>query len=360
MAALLQELLSLEVVTTEELLTPDQQGRTALHRAAGSGQATVLLAVKEPPGQELSGATHEQIEALDLQGRGLLHHAALANDAECVRAVIRFTPRPPLELAEEDSAPAGLGSQNNGNSWKGRNLKALSRILEDSWHHTPIHLAATVDGVEAIKALIEMGVPFDKHMGPTKLDDGTVVLVQTREAEEEAPAEWQLALVRGLAGNNLTVKFQKPRSANISQAPKETKVLVEKCEVAPTPLALAEKLGKQAAFAKLKEAILGSSRRKLHAVGAVAGAVQGAAKNMANAAMGFRLAKTQSSQSEASTPSAFGHTASTKDCESCPAPLRPSRQRSSKGVSVGRPPAFGAFRIPLACPRHGDAFGEQR
>jgi len=307
MAALLQELLSLEVVTTEELLTPDQQGRTALHRAAGSGQATVLLAVKE-----LSGATHEQIEALDLKGRGLLHHAALADDAECVRAVIRFTPRPPLELAEEDS-----------------------------WHHTPIHLAATVDGVEAIKALIEMGVPFDKHMGPTKLDDGTVVLVQTREAEEEAPAEWQLALVRGLAGNNLTVKF--PGS-------KETKVLVEKCEVAPTPLALAEKLGKQAAFAKLKEAILGSSRRKLHAVGAVAGAVQGAAKNMANAAMGFRLAKTQSAQSEASTPSAFGHTASTKELSGSSSPKPPAFKQRSFGRP---PPSFRSLQDPtrMSTPR---------
>lgn len=304
MAALLQELLSLEVVTTEELLTPDQQGRTALHRAAGSGQATVLLAVKE-----LSGATHEQVEALDLQGRGLLHHAALSNDAECVRTVIRFTPRPPLELAEEDS-----------------------------WHHTPIHLAATVDGVEAIKALIEMGVPFDKHMGPTKLEDGTVVLVQTREAEEEAPAEWQLALVRGLAGNNLTVKFH---------GCKETKVLVEKCEVAPTPLALAEKLGKQAAFAKLKEAILGSSRRKLHAVGTVAGTVQGAAKQMA---MGFRMAKTQSAQSEAGTPRAFGHTASTKEPSGSASPKPPAFKQRSFGRL---PPSFRSLQDPtrMSTPR---------
>ncbi|CAE7598313.1 ift122 [Symbiodinium natans] len=179
--------------------------------------------------QELSDASHEQIEAVDLQGRGLLHHAALANDAECreaaaslaawhfamelnrnetvrkiqlvlkVRTVIRLTPRQPLELAEE----------------------------------------ATVDGVESLKALIEMGVPFDKHMGPGKLDDGSVVLVRTREADEEVGAEWQLALVRGLAGNNLTVKFH---------GTKETKVLIEQCEVAPTPLVLAEKLGQQVIY----------------------------------------------------------------------------------------------------------------
>eukprot|EP00435_Cladocopium_sp_Y103_P022557 s2201_g5.t1 len=58
----------------------------------------------------------------------------------------------------------------------------------------------------------------------------------TINPEEDTPLPWQLAMVRGVAGSDVTVKFP---------GGKEQKVPIERCEAAPTPQVLAEKLLKQ-------------------------------------------------------------------------------------------------------------------
>lgn len=242
-AVLLKELIASQVVAPEELLIQDMRGRTCMHRAAASGQADALFAVKE-----LSGATHEDVETTDIQGRNVLHHAVLSDDAETVRLAAKIIPRPPDELAKGDN-----------------------------WHMTPVHLAASINGLDAIKVLMEMGVPMDRHLGPTKLEDGSVVLVQpkprltandsmtsmnntnvTINPEEEEKLPWQLAMVRGVAGSDVTVKFP---------GGKEQKVPIERCEAAPTPLVLAEKLLQQDVAAKLKDMLNLSGKKKLGATG---------------------------------------------------------------------------------------------
>lgn len=242
-AVLLKELMASQVITSEELLIQDMRGRTCMHRAAASGQADALLAVKE-----LSGATHEDVETTDIQGRNVLHHAVLSDDAETVRLAAKIIPRPPEELA-----------------------------MGDSWHMTPVHLAASINGLDAIKVLMELGVPMDRHLGPMKLEDGSVVLVQpkprltandsmtsmnntnvTINPEEDAPLPWQLAMVRGVAGSDVTVKFP---------GGKEQKVPIERCEAAPTPQVLAEKMLKQDVAAKLRDMLNLSGKKKLGATG---------------------------------------------------------------------------------------------
>lgn len=238
-APLLKELITTEVITAEELLIQDMRGRNCLHRAAASGQADALFAVKE-----LSGATHEDLETTDLQGRNVLHHAVLSDDAETVRLAARLIPRPAEEL-----------------------------VMGDTWHMTPVHLAASINGLDAIKVLMELGVPMDRQMGPTTLGDGSVVLVQPKarlmdsmssamtnsnltiniDAEEDTPLPWQLAMVRGIAGSDLTVKFP---------GGKEQKVPIERCEAAPTPQVLAEKLLKQDVAAKLRDMLNLTGKRK--------------------------------------------------------------------------------------------------
>lgn len=220
-----------EVVTPRELLTPDMLGRTALHRAARGGQADALLAVKE-----LSGALHEDLELVDLRGRGLLHHAVLSDDAETVRLAARLLPRTPEELAQGDS-----------------------------WHLTPVHLAATINGLDGLKVLMELGVPIDPPLGPAKFEIGAVVLVEPKRSElsEVETEAWRMAMVRAVTGAELTVKFPEER--------KETKgVLIERCEVAPTPRVLAERMQQLDVATKLREATEAfnqSGKRKMQGTG---------------------------------------------------------------------------------------------
>ncbi|CAK9007045.1 Serine/threonine-protein phosphatase 6 regulatory ankyrin repeat subunit C (PP6-ARS-C) (Serine/threonine-protein phosphatase 6 regulatory subunit ARS-C) [Durusdinium trenchii] len=233
---LLKELIQAEVIAAEDLLLQDMRGRSALHRAAASGQADVLFAVKE-----LARASNEHLEISDIQGHNLLHHAVLSGDGDTVRLAARMLPmRTPEELA------AG-----------------------DMWHLTPVHLAATINSLEAIKALMELGLPVDKPSGPTKFDIGAVVLVQPkkidlREGDQDQEAHpWQLGMVRAVTGSDLTVKF--PHGG------KETKgIAFERCEVAPTPQVLAEKLLKHDVALKLREvndAFNNTLKKKLGASG---------------------------------------------------------------------------------------------
>lgn len=222
-AALLRELCAAEVLTRQDLLARDIRGRNALHRAAESGRSEVFLAVAD-----LTKASHENVLSVDLQGRGILHFAALSNDAETVKAAARLMPITSEELA-----------------------------IGDTWHQTPMHLAAMANHIESVKALLEMGVPCNTPSGQTKLEEGTVVLVQQQQHrpgdDGESDGIWLLGLARSVVGSTLTVKYKGGRV--------ELKVQADRCENAPTPLVLAEKFRRPVIAQKLRDALKGNTGR---------------------------------------------------------------------------------------------------
>ncbi|CAE8613151.1 unnamed protein product [Polarella glacialis] len=196
-AAIIKQLVSKGVLKEKEFLSRDVLGRSALLRAAGSGRAEVLSCVIA-----LATPSNADIEALDLTGRGLLHYAAMSNNADTVRTAVKSFHRPPQQLGDKDS-----------------------------WGCSPAHLAVELENVDALQALITLGVPVNEHAGPhVKLEIGAIVLVRPLEKEDS----WQLGLVRDRGAEHLKIKYRGGKE--------EGYVDFDRCCVAPTPLVLAEKL----------------------------------------------------------------------------------------------------------------------
>jgi len=209
-------------VSAKDLARQDSLGRSALHRAAASGSADTLNAVVE-----LGLLSLADVSAVDLWGRNVVHFAVESNDSDCTRLAAEIFPQMPPDL-----------------------------VQEDEWHRTPAHAAAAANATNALRTLIELGVPTQLKMGPTRMEDGAVVLVS--QELDEAGHSWEIGRIRSIFGSDITVKYECGRL--------EPRVTPDRCVVAPTPLVLAEKLGHKAIAAILRSRGSREGGHRLHHV----------------------------------------------------------------------------------------------
>lgn len=199
----------------EDVMQPDSQGLTALHRAAGSGSAKSVEMVAELiPHEVLKSA----VNAVDLHGLTVAHHSVLAgDDPSCMRAVVRMVRRA-----------------------FNRNEEVMRFFsLQDGMHRQLTHIAASRNYTEILSRLHEEGLLFSRPMGPTELCEGAAVLCPCDPV-------YRLAHVKsfvGMAPSRITIEFEDDHF--------EAEVFLEGCVFGPTPLQIAVKLGLREVFSVL-------------------------------------------------------------------------------------------------------------
>eukprot|EP00427_Karlodinium_veneficum_P011263 CAMPEP_0169093738 /NCGR_PEP_ID=MMETSP1015-20121227/17595_1 /TAXON_ID=342587 /ORGANISM="Karlodinium micrum, Strain CCMP2283" /LENGTH=288 /DNA_ID=CAMNT_0009154395 /DNA_START=49 /DNA_END=912 /DNA_ORIENTATION=+ len=121
-------------------------------------------------------------------------------------------------------------------------VELVSKALaaRDVWHRTPAHNAVEVDSSEALRILVKFGAVLELPAGPLKAQEGAVVVVR----HDKGPALARICAVNADA-TKIKVEYEGVRTH-------DEWIALERCVLAPTPLELAQELGRMNAEAELQ------------------------------------------------------------------------------------------------------------
>lgn len=126
-------------------------------------------------------------------------------------------------------------------------LLTLSHL--DSWFRTPAHWAVWADSREVLQVIQTLGGPLHTPMGKADpIANGNSLLVNLQKGDTFLGNPWRLAKVaaENMREQQIVVELLQEKG-KVAELINPT-VPLERCEFAPTPLTLAERLGKQKAL----------------------------------------------------------------------------------------------------------------
>ncbi|CAJ1337953.1 unnamed protein product [Effrenium voratum] len=204
----LRALVDLASLAPSELCVRDYLGNLAMHLATAKGYWRFLGVLVND-----CGLSCETLCQGDGDGRTVAHLAAATGDVACLRY-----------LVEKCSMPLSVLKQT------------------DHWHRTPAHDAAMADSPEVLALLQELGAPLHLPMGPSEPQIGAVAIVnQSSEVVAYLGNSYKMGRVH-YVDRHQRMRFEYEKGIKEQEA-----VELERCELAPTPLVLAEKLGRKKA-----------------------------------------------------------------------------------------------------------------
>eukprot|EP00439_Symbiodinium_sp_Y106_P049362 s2159_g6.t1 len=196
--------------------SPDNTGSHAAHLATARKYWRFLGVLVND-----CGISVDALCLRDTDGRNVAHLAAANGDSQTLRY-----------LAEKCRLPHSALEQ------------------ADHWFRTPAHHAALADSAEVLALLQELGAPLHLPMGPLEPQIGAVAIVnQSNEVVRGHIGD------RYVLGKVLWVDRHQKMRFEYEKGTKDTEgVEADRCDLAPTPLVLAEKFGRKEASEFLSNA----------------------------------------------------------------------------------------------------------